>query len=241
MQSQCFLHAATAAAGRSPAAHGKPKACCALRAVRAPCSRAKNMKKIGLFGGSFDPIHNAHIKCALIMKGALKLDKLIVMPAKKPPHKEKKLTDSEHRFNMCRLAFEDYDDIEVSRMELDREGISYTYETISELKKAHPGDKLYMFAGGDMFASLGTWKNIDYILKNAAVCTIPRDELDVKRLILAKKQLEEYSPELIILDIEPMNVSSTQIRQRVSRFEDISDMVPKSVREYIEHNGLYRS
>ena len=116
--------------------------------------------KIGMFGGSFNPIHNGHIELAKAMYKELKLDKLLIMPSYIPPHK---FVDSaafpDQRFEMCCLAAKDIDGFEVSNIEIKRQGASYTYLTLKELKAIYPEDELYLLMGADMFMTLQDWKS----------------------------------------------------------------------------------
>ena len=199
------------------------------------------MKKIGFYGGSFDPIHNAHVKCAIMMKESLKLDKLLIIPAKLSPYKNATHTSSKHRYNMCCLAFEGYNDIEVSKIELEREGHSYTCDTIEVLKKEYLDTKLYMFVGADMFVTLQNWKNAEYVLSNVSVVTVVRNDIDAEKLEIKKKELLQYCSDVIILKAEPMLESSTLVREDIKNVNNIENLVPQKVADYIEQNKLYRS
>ena len=176
-----------------------------------------------------------------MVKEALKLEKLLIIPAKLPPHKNGAHTDGEHRYNMCCLAFNGYNDIEVSKIELEREGNSYTCDTIKALKKEYPDANLYMFVGADMFVTLQNWKNAEYVLSNVSVVTVIRNDIDTEELEIKKKELLEYCSEVIILKSEPMHESSTLVREKLKNENNIEDLVPQKVAYYIEQNKLYRS
>ena len=130
--------------------------------------------KIGLFGGSFDPIHNEHVNMALMAKEELQLDRLYIIPTKISPFKRtRKVTSARDRLAMLNLAFEDKD-VVISEYELSKVGVSYTCETILQFRKFFPKDKLYFIMGGDSIASFKRWKNPEVITKNAEIAVIAR-------------------------------------------------------------------
>lgn len=195
---------------------------------------------IALFGGSFDPIHNGHVQLSQVFRDKLSLDKTIIMPAAVSPFKQdKKAASGEHRYNMCRLAFEDRSDTEVSDLELMRQGTSYTYMTLQQLAQQYPTDRLYLVTGADMFLSVDRWKNPDIIFKTAVICGIPRNSDNIPSLEAQAEKLKALGAETVILDAHVMTVSSTEVRRRIACGEDISDLVPEKVAGYIYENGLY--
>ena len=138
--------------------------------------------KIGIFGGSFNPVHNGHIRLALFYKEKLQLDLILVIPANIPPHKSvQNFVSADDRINMLKLAFEDYDFVKVSDIEFKISGKNYTVKTLTELKKEYPNDEFYLIVGGDMFLCFETWKEYEQILSMCKVCTAPRtkDELNL--------------------------------------------------------------
>ena len=136
--------------------------------------------KIGLFGGTFNPVHNGHINLVKNFKDKLSLDKVLVIPTAVPPHKQaESLVSSEDRLNMCRLAFSSL--AEVSDVEIERGGRSYTVETLEELKKIYKDDDLYFLVGSDMLLSFKRWYRWEDILTMCTLCATDRDNEETCR------------------------------------------------------------
>lgn len=200
----------------------------------------KQPRRIAMFGGSFNPIHNAHTSVAAAFVKKLKLDKLIFIPTAIPPHKsDEEIISAEHRLNMCRLAAESVKKAEVSDIEIKREGKSYTVDTLKQLKQMYPDSKLYLITGADMFMTLQDWRSPEEIFSLAAVCTVPRNDDDYKRLKAHELKLNAMGAETVILDIKRMDISSTEIRSRVFADKDISKFVDEKVENYIYANYLF--
>ena len=196
--------------------------------------------RIGIFGGSFDPIHNEHISLAKQAVADLGLDKLLVIPAANPPHKPwRKLTSDEHRLELCRLAFVGEEKIAVSDYEILSGGTSYTYLTLRHFKEIYPEAEFYFLVGTDMLRNFPYWKNPEEILENCtlAVCARAEDEGWIGR-----EQADFYSrfgKNFVVLSYEGKDVSSTQIRVLVGAGLDISPYTAENCAEYIRVNGLY--
>lgn len=195
--------------------------------------------KIGVFGGAFNPVHNGHIKLAISYINSLNLDKLIVIPTANPPHKSSKdLIDGKDRLYMLNLAFKDVDKVEVSDIEFKRQGKSYTFDTIAELKKIYKNAEFYLILGEDQFMSFDKWYKYDEILKEVTLCTAAREEN-------MRDSLKEFSKKLLkdnqcyIADFDPIVVSSSEIREKFKNNIDISFLIPKNVYNYIIEKGLY--
>lgn len=185
--------------------------------------------KIGLFGGTFNPVHNEHVNIAKFAIKELKLDKLIVLPTNITPLKDGKITASSiDRYNMCRLAFENMPKVEVSAYELDKGGVSYTYLTCQEFKSRYPQDDLYFVLGGDMYENFKLWKNPEEILKCVTLAVCSREKSIKLRDIPAVK-----------FSYIGAKVSSTHIRTLAVLGEDIGEYVPKKVEDYIIVNRVY--
>lgn len=197
--------------------------------------------KIGVFGGSFDPIHSGHVELAKAFLQNLSLDLLIVIPAFVSPFKQGKETEkAEHRLEMCRLAFSDMKTVQVSSMELEREGASYTFETLQTLALQYVGSELYFITGADSFMTLQDWKNPQEIFRRAVICVTPRNGQDASVLAKQADFLQGLGARTVILDTEIMTVSSTEIRRRLRCGESIHGYVPEKVEKYIIKNGLYQ-
>ena len=200
----------------------------------------KQPKKIAMFGGSFNPIHNAHINLATAFIKKLKLDKLLLIPTATPPHKsDSEMVLSEHRLNMCRLATEDIKKIDVSDIEIKREGKSYTVDTLRQLKDMYPESELYLITGADMFVTLLDWKAPEEIFSLATVCTVPRNDDDIEVLKEKEKQYNALGAKTVILDLKKSNISSSKIRKHIFNDESFSKYVDEKVEKYIYANYLF--
>ena len=196
--------------------------------------------KLAMFGGSFDPIHNGHVQLAEAFTEKLGIDRTLIVPTFIPPHKQKKTTVTpQQRLDMCRLAFSDRDDVEVSDIEIKRQGASYTYLTLLSLKEMYKGCELYLITGADMFMTIHQWKHPEIIFESAVICGVPRNDDDISDLKKQQEYLSELGAKSEILDAGIMTVSSTEIREKISRGESISALVPGAVEVYIRENKLY--
>ncbi len=198
------------------------------------------MKKMGLLGGTFDPIHQGHLSMALRMAEDLSLDAVLLMPTFVPPHKiREKMASAEHRLEMCRLVSKDHPVLQVSDLELTREGASFTVDTLIALQELYPDTQWYLITGADMFVTLRTWHRFSEIAQRAVLCTVPRAGTN-------RQQLDDYANTLqangcqCYVAKEPVEtVSSTEIRRRVVDGEPLTGLVPASVEEYIRQHRLY--
>ena len=190
--------------------------------------------KIGVFGGTFNPPHNGHIRLAKAAADELKLDKLLVIPSCIPPHKiAAKLADGQERLEMCRLAFGGDPRFEVSPMELERGSRSYTVETLRELKALYPDSELYFIVGSDMLESFDKWYLWQEILSLSVLCAASREEGYNPDLSRFGKLAERIK----IITLDPLEVSSTQIRN--SAGEVSPELLDPKVAAYIREHGLY--
>ena len=200
------------------------------------------MSKIGIIGGTFNPIHNGHTLLALYCKEKLNLDKVIFIPTYTPPHKsDKNLASEVHRFNMCNIAVQKCKDFSVSDIEIKRKGTSYTYETLTSLKKVYPDDTLYFITGADMFLTLEKWKNPEIIFDKAVIAAVPRNLSDSEMLNSHYQNfLKPLGAKACILDEPVLSVSSTFIRENIKNYDLIKSLIDRNVYEYIVKNNLYR-
>ncbi len=197
--------------------------------------------KTGIFGGSFNPIHNGHIELAKKFFNKLELDRLFIVPTYIPPHKSMKdYIFPDQRFEMCSLAVKGIDGFEVSNIEIKRHGASYTYLTLKELHSLYPDDELYLLTGADMFMTLHEWKKPEVIFELSTVCGVSRNDDDTAVLEKQAEYLRSLGARTVVLDAEIMTVSSTEIRNRVKNGEDISELVDPKVKRYIKEHNLYR-
>lgn len=201
----------------------------------------EDVTRIGIYGGTFAPIHNGHVNAARAFMDQMQLDYLFVVPAFIPPHKQiDKSDDPIHRLKMCELAFAGESGVIVSDMEIERGGVSYTVDTLRELSR--PNRRLFLLCGTDMALTLDEWKDPEEIFR---LCypTYVRRENDklIENKIIEKnaRYYAKYGKVVRRIMTDAIELSSTEIRERVKRGEDISDLVPENVAEYIAENKLY--
>lgn len=201
--------------------------------------------KIGILGGTFDPIHNTHIYMAKKALKLLNLDKVYIMPSFCPPHKNAaKITSEDHRINMIKLAIEDLDKIQYSGFEIDNK-LSYTADTLTVLKNRYPEDEFYFIIGGDSITSFESWYHPEIILEKATIAVIRRKDETLQDLnetvahIVSKFQqtITKVHSGIIVLDTEVSNISSSYIRNHP--LEECREMIPEKVYDYILENKLY--
>ena len=200
--------------------------------------------KIGIYGGTFNPIHLGHIHILREFILRLSLDKAILIPTHVPPHKQSfDLASGEDRVAMCKLAAAEIVEapVEVSAMELERAGKSYTAETLEELRRQYPNDELYLLMGEDMFLTIHQWYRPETIFSLAAVCGSPRSGDGLRELQEQQDFLEKkYGARCMVEDIPYFSASSTEVRALAQRGESLSHLVPETVENYIKAHGLYR-
>ncbi len=194
--------------------------------------------KTGLFGGTFDPIHNGHIKVAQAAKNSLGLDRVIFIPAGAPPHKtDKKVSDKEHRLFMTRLAA-DAVGAEVSDWEIRQDKKSYSVDLVRHFKEELPEDELFFIIGADSFRDLPLWYRYRDLLSMCTFLVVSRPDVP-KETMLSKYAGDEKAPRVFFLDDILVDISSTQIRETVADGGDISRLVPPEVFDYIKTHKLY--
>lgn len=191
------------------------------------------VNRLGILGGTFNPIHLGHIGLAQAFISSLKLDLVLLMPASVPPHKEAlRLASASHRFNMCQIAARGHDKIEVSRLELERGGKSFTADTLRSLKVLYPNAQLYLITGADMFLTLQDWREPETIFSLAAICTAPRGGAGRETLLQHAEFLKTLGARCEVLKEPIMQVSSSIIRQAAAAGGDVSPLTGEGVAEY---------
>ena len=175
------------------------------------------MKRYGMMGGTFNPIHLAHLYIAYEAKEVLELDKVIFMVAGNPPHKkESPVIDSKYRNDMVKKAIEGYEGFEISDYEIKKNGYSYTYETLQYLKSLDDVSEVFFIAGADSLMDIEKWRNTDLVLE------------------------EKYNAKIILLDVANIDISSSMIRERIAEGRRVDFFLPEGVMKYISENNLYR-
>ncbi len=194
--------------------------------------------KIGLFGGTFDPPHNGHLKVAQEAKNHLQLDRIIFIPSGDPPHKtDRQITDKKHRLEMVKMAAEQ-EGAFVSDWELTRERKSYSVETVRHFKETYPQEELFFIIGADSFRDLPSWWHYRELMSLCSFVVVSRPDTE-KSSLLSRYQGDETPPRVFFLDHIFMDISSTEIRQMASEGKDISRLVPEMVNTYILNHRLY--
>ncbi len=195
--------------------------------------------RIGIYGGSFSPPHNGHIEAVKSFQSSIMLDKVLVVPTYIAPHKQTANTVSvEHRLEMTRRAFKDFDFVTVSDYEIKQKTVSYTANTLTHF--ASEGE-LFFLCGSDMFLTLDSWYRPDLIFQNATIVLASRDAELEDHCLLKKTQYEkDFAAKIVVLENHVTKLSSTEIRKLIGNNEPIDTLVPQSVEAYIRQNKLYK-
>ena len=205
------------------------------------------MARVGILGGSFNPPHNGHVQLASTAADRLGLDRVVLVPAGVAPHKTiESDPGADVRLELCGIAAERLDRVEVSDIEVGRPGPSWTVETLRALKSADPDGEFVLLLGQDMAMSLTSWREPEAIVKLAKVAWVARGEQSEAEMKRAEQQVSDQvrglgGDEPVCLVMPPVDVSSTQIRQCVAAGEPIADLVPAGVEWVIAERGLYRA
>lgn len=193
--------------------------------------------KLCTFFGTFNPIHNAHIELAQYVEENYNFDKIIFVPAFCPPHKTTDSKMANHRLKMVQLALEKYPEFEVSDIEFNLGEISYTFYSIEKFYEIYEIDgKINFLIGTDAFWNIKTWHRIDELKDMVKFLVFPRNGSIVKEKF---EKLREEGFDFEMLDVEPVDISSTLIRLKKEYRQSISDIIPPVVEDYIVKNGLY--
>jgi nicotinate-nucleotide adenylyltransferase len=199
-------------------------------------------ERIGVFGGSFDPVHLGHLTIAQDALEQLELDRLIFMPAAVPPHKQtRRLADGVHRLAMLQLAVESNLRFEASDLELRRGGVSYTFDTLTEVQAQHPAAQLFFVIGLDSLAELHLWRNIDALLERWTVVPFARGGEDPEKVAERIQLSGVWKTRLLarLIRIHEVEISSSEVRMRLAEGLSIRYLVPPEVEMYIAEHGIY--
>jgi nicotinate-nucleotide adenylyltransferase len=199
--------------------------------------------RVGIYGGTFAPIHNGHMVAAKAFMEQMKLDYMFIIPAGIPPHKQIDRSDDPlFRLRMCELAFEDVDVVLISDCEIKRGGRSFTYDTLKEF--ARPDVRLFLMCGTDMVLTFDQWYKFEEIFKLCYPVYVRRenDPIMTQRIVgKITEYYEKYGVMFRRIVTEPIELSSTQIRKRVAEGKSIEGLVPQKVEKFIRDNRLYVS
>ena len=195
------------------------------------------MRKLCLYGGSFDPVHSGHIEFADKINKRFKPESFVFIPTFYSPFKDKTCHSSnEHRINMLNLACKNISNASVSTMEIDRQGLSFTLETLKQYKEQYPHHKLYWVIGDDHINTLQKWKGYPEHFDFCDFIVLPR--IDKKQEFSHSNH--QFKDKFHFLNDDKISVSSTQIRQAITMGESIEKLVPPQINKYIQDNKLYR-
>lgn len=198
-------------------------------------------RKIGIMGGSFNPIHYGHLLMAENARQQYDLDKVWFMPNGNPPHKDgKSMLDAETRCIMTELAIYDNKYFVLSRHETDKENVSYTYNTLTELTRTYKDTEFYFIMGGDSIDYFEDWAHPEIISKLCVILVAARDDVETAKLESRISEISgKYGSDIRIISSPPFDVSSNMIRERVSKGISIKYLLPSEVEEYIMEHNLY--
>jgi len=199
--------------------------------------------RLGVLGGTFDPIHLGHMAMARAALSARGLSRVLLMVASIPPHKRTgELAPGEHRLEMARIAVGGEPQIEVSDLEIRRGGISFTVDTLSELARSHPGGELFFIVGEDTIPELPLWKDLDRLLELARIVALNRPG---SREHFEPRRFPAVSGEILLrcerdrVEMEPVPIASREIRRAIQEGRPFDHLLPPGVGEYIRAHGLY--
>ncbi|MGI6174624.1 MAG: nicotinate-nucleotide adenylyltransferase [Christensenellales bacterium] len=197
--------------------------------------------KIGILGGTFNPVHRGHIAMAKRAAFLFSLNRVIFIPVGTPPHKrDEDVAHGEHRYAMLTLATQDEPQLEVSRMELDRSGYTYTIDTLKELRLLYPDESFCFIMGADTLFEVETWREYEQVMKLCSFAAFYRDGHDKDAIERQAQRLWLlYGAQIEIAEFFGYDISSTQIRAMVRAGESIHALVPMLVERYIYDNGVY--
>lgn len=198
--------------------------------------------KVGIFGGTFDPIHYGHLRIAQIALKKFKLDKMLFIPSGNPPHKSKHtIQPSNHRYEMVKLAISDNDNFYISNIEIEKKTTTYTIETIKEISKiAYKDSEFYFLIGSDAFLQMDSWNNLGELLSICNLMVFTRYEEQVKEIKEKAKKYEKlYDAVILPIEEHTLNISSTKIRNMIQSGKPFKYLVPDDVENYIKYNKLY--
>ncbi|WP_408071159.1 nicotinate-nucleotide adenylyltransferase [Butyrivibrio sp. JL13D10] len=199
-------------------------------------------RKIGILGGTFDPIHNAHLILGEAAREQFGLDRIIFMPSGRPYMKDitTNITSGDLRYQMVKLAIDSNPYFTASRLEIDREGNTYTIDTLYELEKMYPGDEIYFILGGDTFKQIESWYKSEEIFKHCIILAAIRNNMSIADMDEQRRYLhDKYGADIRILQYKNIEISSSDIRARIMTGRSVRYMLPESVIEFASLKNIY--
>lgn len=200
------------------------------------------MAKIGLIGGTFDPIHNGHIALAKQALSEFGLERIVFIPNHFPWMKgDRNITATQDRVDMVMAANQEYPSFEISFIEIDAGGNSYTCNTVKQMKNEHPEHDYYFIMGADSLFSIKQWYHPEIIFQTVTVLAAVRNDCDNTRLLEKKEELEKmFRADIRLMHMHKIEISSTYIRENFYRAEDVKSMLPEKVYQIIKDRQLYQ-
>lgn len=198
-----------------------------------------NKKRIGIMGGTFNPIHIGHLILAQKAYEEYNLDKVVFITSADPPHKSGNIVSADVRARMVNLAIEDNQAFIHSDIEINREGYSYTYLTLLELKKMYTDTELYFILGADSLFYLEKWKEPEIIMKNAVILAANRNTVNEELYQKINDLKKDYNADIRIIDMPNIDVSSSNIRKQINDGKSVKYYIPDKALEFIKENKLY--
>ncbi|MDR3600022.1 MAG: nicotinate-nucleotide adenylyltransferase [Desulfosporosinus sp.] len=197
--------------------------------------------RLGIMGGTFDPIHYGHLVAAEMARGEFELSKVLFIPSGTPPHKIRKdLTAANLRYEMVELAIKDNPAFDLSALEIERKGLSYTVETLRVLRRTWPEYELYFITGTDALLEIFSWRDAEEILTMIQFIGAARPGFDASDFLLkVQEEHAEIQGKIHYLEVPALAISSTDIRSRVRCGKPIRYLLPEPVRLFIQQNGFY--
>lgn len=198
---------------------------------------------IGILGGTFNPIHNGHLLIAEHVLKKYHLSRVDFIPCFQPPHRDQPIASPQDRLEMVKLAIKNHSEFSVNDIEIKREGVSYTINTLQSLHQQFPENNYYFIIGADAFAKLDTWHEWEKIIALVNIVVINRDKKEIK----APQKITDYIEKnnlknhIHFCEITPIEISATQIRKDIAAGKEKIDGLPKLVREYILKNNVYHT
>lgn len=193
------------------------------------------MQELGIFGGTFNPIHNGHLLIAEMAREQFQLDKVLFMTGANLPHRTDVQVPAEARYEMVQAAISDNPWFEASRLELERQGPSYTVDTLRQLKALHSQSRLNLIIGGDNVEFLSTWHEANDLFKLCRILIAVRPPMQEQNVDLSKYQGASFE----FIDLPPIGIASTIIRKRLAECKSIKYMVPEAVHLLLQERGYY--
>ncbi len=199
------------------------------------------MEKIGILGGTFDPFHLGHLSVLEAAVEEAECDRIMLLPAKMSPFKlEQKIADEKHRIAMVSCVATEYENVEVSTLEIDGPKVSYTYETMKKIQEKRPEDDLHFIMGSDSLLTLESWYMGEELLRDFSFILAPRPGYDSTKTKEKKNAVKKkYGTEIRVLHNKLRDISSTEIKETIKAGKETGHLVPTKVAEYIHEHGLY--